>query len=67
VRRRGRTRYRPAGDGDDLFHADGEADTSINGGPGTGDTAFSDGALDPNPVGSRSRIPARRGASGVQS
>jgi Ca2+-binding RTX toxin-like protein len=44
-------------DGDDVFHADdGEADTGINGGPGA-DTAHYDGALDPNPVATETKLP----------
>lgn len=42
--------------GDDLFRADdAEADTSINGGPGV-DTAYYDGALDPNPLATETKI-----------
>ena len=39
------------------MHAeDGEAETGINGGPGT-DTAYYDGTLDPNPVATEVKIP----------
>ena len=45
-------------DGDDVFHAaDGEADTTINGGPGTDDTAFYDALLDPLPTAVEHRNP----------
>jgi Ca2+-binding RTX toxin-like protein len=44
-------------DGDDLLRADdGEADTTISGGQGTGDVAYYDGALDPKPTATETRI-----------
>lgn len=45
------------GAGNDVFFAtDGEADTQLNGGPGS-DTAHYDGAFDPSPVAVENRIP----------
>ena len=44
--------------GDDTFHAnDGEADTSISGGPGN-DTAYFDSAADPNPTATENQFPS---------
>ena len=45
-------------DGNDTLHADDdEADTNINGGPGT-DTAYYDLGVDPTPLATENRIPA---------
>ncbi len=45
-----------SGGSDVLRATDGQADTQLNGGPGT-DTAFYDGALDPTPVAVENRVP----------
>jgi Ca2+-binding RTX toxin-like protein len=45
-----------SGGNDTFFATDGEADTQMNGGPGT-DTAHYDAAVDPTPVAVENRIP----------
>ena len=45
-------------DGDDILRAgDDEADTTISGGPGTGDIAYYDLGIDPSPTATETKIP----------